>query len=75
MEGWIIMALLLLVLLNWGISSAFEQIAEMKGHPERKYFWWCFCTGPAGYLMVAALPDWGEAGTNTDTVRDELPPL
>lgn len=76
MEGWIIAGvwiavLSLFILLNSGIANAFVRIAKMKGHPGQKYFWWCFCTGLVGYLMVVALPDWGHA----DTAGDELPTL
>ena len=39
------------------IAYEFRNIAEMKGHDGKKYFWWCFVFTAVGYLMVVALPD------------------
>ena len=52
------------IIIDLVIAKAFRTIAEMKGHEGKLYFWWCFLTGIAGYLMVAALPDRGK-GANT----------
>lgn len=41
------------------ISWNFYEIAQMKGHPEKKYFRYCLTLGLIGYLMVIALPDLG----------------
>ena len=30
------------LLVDWAIAHTFCEIARMKGHNERKYFWWCF---------------------------------
>jgi hypothetical protein len=62
-------------------AQSFQEIAEMKGHTDKKYFWWCFWTGAAGWLMVVALPDRSNgsngstAPTNENTSSDELPDL
>ncbi len=37
------------------IAVKFEMISEAKGY--EGYFWWCLLFGPAGWLMVVALPD------------------
>ena len=39
------------------IGVAFRDIAEMKGHEGRQYFWWTFILGLVGMMMVIALPD------------------
>ena len=44
-------------ILAWMFGDAFRDIAEMKGHEGRKYFWWTFILGPVGMMMVIALPD------------------
>lgn len=38
----------------------FDQIAKMKGHHTSAYLWFSLLTGPAGWVMVAALPDRAE---------------
>lgn len=54
---------MIIILLIFGLTISlfaaweFENIAKMKGHPEKKYFWWCFLVGFVGYSMVIALPD------------------
>ena len=44
-------------ILAWMFGDAFRDIAEMKGHEGRKYFWWTFILGLVGMMMVIALPD------------------
>lgn len=39
------------------IAKEFENIAVMKGHDGKRYFWWTFWCWFVGMLMVAALPD------------------
>jgi uncharacterized membrane protein len=46
------------------LSNKFAEIAEMKGHSHKDYFWICFFLtviglGIIGWLMVIALPDRG----------------
>ena len=52
-----IVALIILVYLDYVISSFFAQAAEEKGYNEKKYFWISFWFGIVGYLLVIALPD------------------
>lgn len=54
----IIGSLLVGLFISYLVAEEFDKIAVMKGYPEKKYFWWCFCLGLIGWLMVAALPDW-----------------
>ena len=56
-------------------SFVFRDIAEMKGHHERKYFWWCLLCGFAGWTMVIALPDRGNREENMSATCDDLPDL
>lgn len=57
-------------------AQVFEEIAEMKGHNGKRFFWWCFFVGPVGMMMVIALPDRRNGYGNTnETVIDELPDL
>ena len=53
---WFIFVIAALIIL-YAIANVFYSIACMKGHNDKKYFWWCFFVPPAGYLMVVALPD------------------
>ena len=39
------------------MASQFQQIAEEKGYPEKKYFWFAFLFNIFGYMLVIALPD------------------
>ena len=57
MEALIIMGAILVIVLMIFVAQAFQDIAEMKGHSERKYFWWTLFLGVIGMLMVVALPD------------------
>lgn len=45
------------LLVAYFAALEFQTIAEMKGHSEKKYFWWSFFVGFVGMLMVVALPD------------------
>ena len=53
-------------------AMQFSAIAEMKGHKGSTYFWWIFFAGPAGWIMVAALPD--RAGQQ-EQVPTQMPKL
>lgn len=55
-----------IVVLYWFVGKQFYAIAKMKGHPQKKYFWWCFWAGIIGWMMVIALPD------RSDDVLPEL---
>ena len=41
----------------WFAAGQFYEIAKMKGHSDKKYFWWCFWLLLVGMMMVIALPD------------------
>lgn len=43
--------------IDYLIATEFANIAEMKGHERRKYFWYTFIFTVIGMLMVIALPD------------------
>ena len=68
----IILCLIVELILAIFIAKEFENIAEMKGHYGRKYFWWSFLLGLVGWLMVIALPDKTIA---TKQSFDELPEI
>ena len=61
MEGVIItiIGIIVYLLVAAGFSSAFREIAEMKGHDGQAVFWWTFFCGIVGMLMAVALPDRG----------------
>ena len=70
MSGWIVfLAIVIYVILAAYISSAFREIAEMKGHNGTPVFWWTFFLGVVGMLMAVALPDRGahEQGNEVTT--------
>ena len=78
MDGLIILILfacIIVIFIAYLLASEFQHIAEMKGHPEKKYFWWCFLYPLAGVFMVIALPDRGKNAADQQTVNDELPDL
>lgn len=70
-----ILVLAVVLVINWFAAKQFHEIAKMKGHPEKKYFWWCFWFGIAGYPMVIALPNRKNTPSNTAVSSDELPEL
>lgn len=55
MEIFIVIAIVYFMI-SWFIAGEFEEIASKKGYNEKKYFWFPFLFGIAGYLMVVALP-------------------
>ena len=57
MVAGLIIGCILMLVVFWFSAEEFYQIAVMKGHSQRKYFWWSFFTPPLGMLMVVALPD------------------
>ena len=73
MEFLIVLAAIIALFFDFAIAKVFEDIAYLKGHNGKKYFWCCFCCGTTalgivGYLMVIALPDRGK-----QVVVDEKP--
>lgn len=75
MEGLVLVYLIVLVVaiwIGWYIAKQFEEVAQKKGHTQKKYFWMCFLLGAVGYLLVIALPD---RGNTQQATSDELPDL
>lgn len=70
---WIIVFCVVALIISALVAMKFEEIAKMKGHIG--YFWWCFLLGPAGWLMVVALPNHGKVVVSTPEDKDELPDL
>ena len=57
MEVIYLFLVVLFLIVNHIISLRFSEIAEMKGHADRSYYWYVFLLGVLGILMVIALPD------------------
>ena len=53
----IIISVVVFVAVVYVIAEEFQRIAQMKGHNEKRYFWWSFLLGVVGWTMVIALPD------------------
>lgn len=70
-----LLVLAIIIAIDWFAAKAMYEIAVMKGHPEKKYFWWCFWMAMFGYPMVIALPDRRGAQTQSTPSADELPEL
>ncbi|USF26306.1 hypothetical protein N510_001234 [Firmicutes bacterium ASF500] len=68
-----LLVLAIIIAIDWFAAKAMYEIAVMKGHPQKKYFWWCFGMAVFGYSMVIALPD--RHGTQSTPSADELPEL
>lgn len=66
---------IVIIVLYWFVAKEFYKIAKMKGHPQKKYFWWCFWVSWFGYMMVIALPDKRSTQTQNIPSIDELPEL
>ena len=45
------------LIIAYMVAKKFAEIAEMKGHDGDTYFWFTYCLGICGMLMVIALPD------------------
>lgn len=70
-----LLVLAIIIAIDWFAAKAMYEIAVMKGHPEKKYFWWCFWMAMFGYPMVIALPDRKGAQAQSTPSADELPEL
>lgn len=57
MEGIIFVIALVMLAVDYFAAKKFEEIAIMKGHNDKSYFWYSFLLGPIGFAMVIALPD------------------
>ncbi len=57
---WLFFGILMIVIVCSAIiANEMDRIAAIKGHPEKRWFWYCFFFGVAGWIMVAMLPDRG----------------
>ena len=56
----VIIGLVLYIVIAFLLANEFSDVAAMKGHSDRKYFWFCFFFSILGYFLVIALPDRGE---------------
>lgn len=70
-----LLVLAIIIAIDWFAAKAMYEIAVMKGHPQKKYFWWCFWMAVFGYPMVIALPDRRGAQAQSTPSADELPEL
>ena len=70
-----LLVLAIIIAIDWFAAKAMYEIAVMKGHPQKKYFWWCFWMAMFGYPMVIALPDRRGAQAQSTPSADELPEL
>ena len=70
-----LLVLAIIIAIDWFAAKAMYEIAVMKGHPQKKYFWWCFWMAIFGYPMVIALPDRRGAQMQSVPSGDELPEL
>ena len=52
-----ILILVVILVINAVVADKFSEIAEMKGHEGKPYFWFTFFLGFIGMLMVVALPN------------------
>ncbi len=73
MEALIFLGAIAYIALWYFIGLEFQRIALMKGHGEKRYFWWTFLVGPVGMLMVVALPN--ESKPAEVISSDELPEI
>lgn len=64
-----------IIVIFWFAAKAMYEIAVMKGHTDKKYFWWCFWVPGIGYLMVLILPDRIGLPVKSAHAADELPEL
>lgn len=63
---------IILLLIDVYIAAQFSEAALAKGYSGQRFFWLCLLTTFAGYLLVIALPDRGNA---QQVLPDELPDL
>ncbi|MBR6668805.1 MAG: hypothetical protein IKL25_10660 [Clostridia bacterium] len=67
---WIIIGIIFFLILAYACANAFYEIARMKGHDDKRYFWWTFSIPLLGALMVTALPD----RKQTERIPSIVPP-
>lgn len=57
------------------LAAEFSKVASEKGYTSKKYYWICLLLGIAGYILVCALPDRGNAASAAPVVSEELPEI
>lgn len=70
-----ILGAILIFAIDWFAAVEMLKIAGMKGHNDRKYFWWSFWIPLYGIAMVIALPDRKDGREKDSIAVDELPEL
>lgn len=53
----ILLAIVVVLVIDYFIAKEFYNIAIEKGYKSQKYLWLPFLLGLVGYLLVIALPD------------------
>ncbi|MBO5555792.1 MAG: hypothetical protein J5927_01275 [Oscillospiraceae bacterium] len=71
---WVLLGVIAALIADYFVAREFYKAAVMKGWPQKKYFWFSFLLGLAGWLLVAALPDRGGPAL-TAFESDDLPSL
>lgn len=69
----LVLVIFLVIYLDVFIAQQFDEIAVMKGHLDKKYFWIAFFLGIVGYILIAALPDRNSAPYENKSIS--VPPL
>lgn len=72
MNGVFLLILIVALIIDYFLAKCFYDVAEAKGHHEKKYLWLSFLFGPVGYLLVIALPDRGNAPLQAGDALPEL---
>ena len=55
--GLAIILIIIYFVIAYIIADEFYWVAVQKGYEDRRFFWYCFLFGIAGYLLVIALPE------------------
>lgn len=69
----IILGAIAVIALWYAVAKEFQRIAAMKGHEEKRYFWWTFLFSAVGMTMVLALPDRSQG--KSAQASDDLPEI
>lgn len=71
---WIVLAGFGCLALDLWLAREFYKAAVMKGWPGKRYFWLSLLLPPAGWALVAALPD-RSAQAGAEIISKKLPEL
>ena len=72
MWGLYILGVAIVLIIDYVIAKKFADIAEMKGHEGKTYFWFTFLFSVVGMLMVFSLPNITESKAS-NTSLDSSP--